>query len=392
MLFGNDTSKRRKRSYYPFSKNYPSKSGNIYAIGESRTRIIKEKRNRVIFYCLLVVLFAVVFVVLSVALSLSRKPLTDADASKASGFEGKIKAYYMPEDALGGGIAFSLFRTQLINAKANAVVITFKNSEGNLLYKSSFDTATQIGAYKSAYDSANSVISRLKADGYKIIARISCFEDTLAPSMLVSAAVSEADGSVWLDRSAQDNGNPWLNPYSQTAREYLLGIIAESVSLGADAVLLDSVCFPDSDRLDAAVFKGEEASIESRNSVLHSFVKNAAEICGEVPVIVGLDADSALNGSQKLYDGGMFDSDAKYNAVDLRFESVKGTVVIGERIVEKQELNENTLIQLSIPILNEKLEDNYSTKGIIAVVDDEIYIATLENMGVENYIIIKQQT
>jgi hypothetical protein len=41
------------------------------------------------------VLFAVVFVVTSVALSLSRKPLTDVDATKASEYDGKLKAFGM---------------------------------------------------------------------------------------------------------------------------------------------------------------------------------------------------------------------------------------------------------------------------------------------------------
>ena len=392
MLFENDNKKHRKRSYYPFSKNYPSKSGNIYAIGESRTRSIKEKRNRVIFYCSLVVLFAVVFVVTSVALSLSRKPLTDVDATKASEYDGKLKAYYMPDDALGGGIAFSLFKTQLINAKANAVLIEFKGPDGRLNYKSGLQSVAEIGADSTAYDAANSVIKQLKDDGYKIIARINCFDDTLAASMLVSAAVSEADGSMWLDKSAQDDGNPWLNPYSKQAQDYLLSIIGESVSLGADVVLLDSVSFPKSDRGDRAVFGGEQESLESRNAVLHSFVKKAAEACGEVPVAVYLTADGALNGNQMLYEGSMFDSEALFNAVDLRTDAVDGIITIDERSIEKKDINENTLIQLSVPILTQKLDDNFTTKGIIPIVDDEIYIATLENMGIENYIIIKSES
>lgn len=392
MLFSNDNNKHRKRSYYPFSKNYPSKSGNIYAIGESRTRSQREKRNRVIFYCSLVVLFAAVFVVLSVALSLSRRPLTDIGATKASEYNGELKAYYMPDDALGGGIAYSLFKTQLINAKANAVLVDFKGADGRLNYKSGLQTVAEIGADSVAYDAANSVIGQLKNDGYKIIARINCFEDTLAASMLVSAAVSEADGSIWLDRSAEDDGNPWLNPYSQQAQEYLLSIIEESVRLGADVVLLDSVSFPESDRADRAVFSGEQDSIESRNSVLHSFVKKAAEICGDIPVAVCLSAQEALNGDSQLYEGSMFDSDALFNAVDLRTDSVDAVITIGERSIEKKDINENTIIQLSIPILNEKLDDNFTTKGIIPIVDDEIYIATLENMGIENYIIIKSES
>ena len=72
MQFQNKNVKPRKKSYYRFSKNYPSKSGNIYAIGESRTRRKKEKRNRKIFYASLVLVFAAVFLIVSVARNLSR--------------------------------------------------------------------------------------------------------------------------------------------------------------------------------------------------------------------------------------------------------------------------------------------------------------------------------
>ena len=88
----------------------------------------------------------------------------------------------------------------------------------------------------------------------------------------------------------------------------------------------------------------------------------------------------------------MFDSEALFNVVDLRTEAVEGVITIGERSIEKKDINENTLIQLSIPILSQKLEDNYATKGIIPIVDDEIYIATLENMGIDNYIIMKNNS
>lgn len=392
MLFENNNSKPRKRSYYPFSKNYPSKSGNIYAIGESRTKIIKEKRNRVIFYCSLVVLFAVVFVVLSVAISLSRKPLTDVNSTRASEYEGKLKAFYMPEDALSGGIAYSLFKTQLINGKANAVVVDFKGADGELKYKSGVGKAVEIGADSDASQNAISVISQLKKDGYRIIARIYCFEDTLAASMMLNAAVTEADGSVWLDKSAQDDGNPWLNPYSEEAQNYLLEIISESVNLGADTVLLCSVCFPDSQRSAQAVFEGEDQSIESRNAVLHGFVTKASQLCGNVPVAVYLDADSALNGDSALYGGGMFDSDAVFNAVDMRPEALPENASIDGVSLDDKDITENDIIQKYVPPLNEKLEDNYTTKGIIPVIDDEIYIATLENMGIDNYIIVKQSS
>ena len=389
MLFENN-SKPRKKSYYPFSKNYPTKSGNSYDIGESRARHKREERNKVIFYISLIVLFVLVFIASSVAITLSRRSITDVNAGKASEYTGKLKAYHMPDEALSGGIAYSLFKTELSNAKANAVMIDFKTADGLLNFNCSYETAVSIGATASAYENANEIITALKNDGYKIIANIYCFEDSLAASMLSGAEVTQAGtGAVWLDNTAQKDGNPRLNPYSQTACDYLLNVIAKSVECGADVVLLSSVSFPDSPTAADAYFEGEEGSVQSRNAVLHEFVSNAAAVCGNVPVAVYLSADSALNGNGTLYSGGMFDSDALFNAVDFRSAAIKESITIGGESFSKEDINENACISKAVPLLKEKLEENYTTKDIIPVIDDEIYLPTLENLQVENYIIIK---
>ena len=73
MLFDDNNVKPRKRSYYPFSKNYPGKRGNSYDIGESRTRRKKEKRNMIVFYVVLAFLFVAVFIAASVSIKLSQR-------------------------------------------------------------------------------------------------------------------------------------------------------------------------------------------------------------------------------------------------------------------------------------------------------------------------------
>ena len=227
MLFQNNGKQPRKRSYYPFSKNYPTKTGNTYEIGESRTKRKREERNRVIFYVSLIFLFALVFVIACVSLTLSRRPIQLNNTGKAAQYDGKLKALCLPDDALGGGIAYTLFKGELTDIKANAVVIDFKTDDGMLHYNSLNEDALSIGACATVYGNANNVIHALKDDGYKIIARVHCFKDPLAASVINGAAVKEADGeTVWLDNSAQKDGNPWLNPFSDKAKEYLYGIIS----------------------------------------------------------------------------------------------------------------------------------------------------------------------
>ncbi len=389
MQFQNKNVKPRKRSYYRFSKNYPSKSGNIYAIGESRTRRKKEKRNRTIFYASLVLVFAAVFLIVSVARNLSHRPIDGSAQILADSYDGQLKALEMPDEALGGGIAYELFRTQLKTDKANAVVVELKRADGKLNYNSSVQTALDIGACTDAYENATQTVEQLKADGYKIIASVYCFEDPLAASMLKGSAVTTQDGAtVWLDDSAQNDGNPWLNPYSQTAQDYLYGIISECAAMGADTVMLNGVSFPSGELYDTAFFPGEAESVESRNSVLHTFVSKAAELCGDTQIAVCTDIDSALNGNEQLYSGSIFDSGALFNAVDFtRFEPTDAFSVGN---ASSPGMDKTALISATIPILQQKTDENYTTKGLLPIIDDEAYISILENSGINNYILIQK--
>ena len=389
MQFQNKNVKPRKRSYYHFSKNYPSRSGNIYAIGESRTRRKKEKRNRIIFYVSLVFVFAGVFIIASVIGNLSHRSIDSTSQGLADQYDGQLKALEMPEEALGGGIAYDLFRTQLKTDKANAVEVVLKRADGNLNYNSTVQTAKEIGACAQAYENAWQTIDKLRADGYKIIVRIYCFEDPLASSMLKGSAVTVQDGTtVWLDDSAQNDGNPWLNPYSQTAQDYLYGIIGECASMGADVIMLNSVCFPTGNLTDTAFFSGEAESIESRNSVLHTFVSKSAELCGDTQIALCTDIGSALNGNEQLYSGSMFDSGALFNAVD--FTGFESTYEFSVGNISSVGMDKATLISASIPLLNKKTEENYTTKGLLPIIDDEAYIKNLEELGINNYILIQK--
>ena len=170
----------------------------------------------------LVVVFPAVFLIASVMSKLSHRPSDSTSKGLAAQYDGQLKALEMPEEALGGGIAYDLFRTQLKTDKANAVEVVLKRADGNLNYNSDVQTAKEIGACTQAYENAWQTIGKLRADGYKIIVKIYCFEDPLAASMLKGSAVTVQDGTtVWLDDSAQNDGNPWLNPYSQAAQDYL---------------------------------------------------------------------------------------------------------------------------------------------------------------------------
>ncbi len=391
MFQTNKTVKPRKKSYYPFSKNYPGRrTGTKYAIGESRARRKKERNNTILYAVSLVLAFFVVFSVASVVFMLSKRPLRDNTAT-ADGAAAQWQAVYMNGDELGGGIAFDLFQSTLSAQSANAVLVDFKDASGQLCTAADGSTAAEIGAAAAPVTTAADTVARLKAGGYKIILRVYCFQDPVAAANLPGAAVTEADGvTVWLDDSARNGGNPWLNPYSETARTYLLQVINEAVAFGADMILLDGVSFPESRYIDRAYFPGEAESIFSRNAILHDFIEQAAAVAGDVPLAVNMPLSAALSGSAPLYGGGIFDSAAEYSAVDMRSAALADGTAIGD-VIYTEGMEAQQYVPSSCALLQDRLAENYQTKALFAVADTPEQVSAAQNAGILNYILFPQK-
>lgn len=386
-MYRNDKElKPRKKSYYGFSKNYPSRrTGTKYAIGESRARRKKERNNTILYALCVTLAFFVMFAASSVVFTLSKRPLRSPSATATAG-DGQWHAVYMNEDELGGGIAFDLFQNTLSGQSANAVLIDFKNENGQLCVAVDGSTAVEIGAAKTPILAAADTVQRLKASGYKIIMRVCCFRDPVAAANLTGAAVTEADGvTVWLDDSARNGGNPWLNPYSETARTYLLQVIKAAADFGADMILLDGVSFPEGRYSDRAVFPGEAESLFSRNAILHDFIEQAAAVAGEVPLAVNMPLSAALSGNSTLYGGGIFDSAALYSTVDMRSSALIEGTKIGD-ITYTAGLPSTQVFAAAATVLNARLSENYRTKEFFVLVDSPEQVSAAEDAGILNYI------
>lgn len=391
MFQNNKSIKPRKKSYYPFSKNYPGRrTGTNYAIGESRTRRKKERSNTILYAVSLVLAFLVVFSAASVVLMLSKRPLRNGTVA-ADGEAAHWQAVYMASDELAGGIAFDLFQSTLSGQSANAVLVDYKNENGQLFTAADGSAAAEIGAVQTPVAAAADTVARLKADGYKIIFRVFCFQDPVAAANLPGAAVTEADGvTIWLDDSARNGGNPWLNPYSDTARAYLLDVVRDAVAFGADMVLLDGVSFPDSRYIERAYFPGEAESLFSRNAILHDFIEQAQAVAGDVPLVVQMPLSAALSGSAALYGGGIFDSAARYSAADMRTQSLPDGTVIGD-VTYTEGMDAQQYVPTACALLQERLAENYQTKALFAVADTPEQVSAAQNAGILNYILFPQK-
>jgi hypothetical protein len=317
----------RRRSYTDFASRFPGDTD-----GQPRgTKEEREKRQRstltalAVVGCLGIVFigFFVTLVLLSVSqqeppaadpgVSATAAPALSATQSSAASAPNKIRAITAPEAALGGGKALEKFIKDAQDAKFGTAVFVLKTADGNVLYPSALEQTKKGDILKKSYTAAKESIAAAKSAGLRVIVRVSCFRDSTAPSVLPDAAVRYSQDSkmLWLDDYPDKGGKPWLNPFSDDAREYLLAIIREAAAMKPDAVYLTGVQFP-SGAQSLAAFPGENnTSAPTRNAQLLRFIKDAKTAVGKLTLLCEMDAQAALQAAgAAIYGGDLWSAEA----------------------------------------------------------------------------------
>ena len=366
-----ELSPRRLKGYYKFSKKYPSRNAESYAIGESRKMKKKEKARKIAFAILLCCLFVVAYVLVSVSVGLSNRPLNDNGETESLisvDNLGTIRALYIENNTLD---EISILSKELEKAKKNgfnAIMLDFKTQEGYVTVQTKSEK----------YNTVDSVIiEKIKSEGFIVVARIFCFEDTYAPQRLGAYVYENAEKTkIWFDSPAIQGGRVWLDPTNPRATNYISSLIDDSVDLGADCIYLQSVQFPEARENETLYFYQENDSI-NRNLVLLQFIENAVKKAGKVPVIIGIPLEGADGGNQEKWGGTLFDTAAS---------------ICSPLILPQENSDYIQYIENNYTVMNDKAKNNFSTIKIVPTVknqtEDIEFYKKLSKSGAESYIII----
>ena len=366
-----ELSPRRLKGYYKFSKKYPSRNAESYAIGESRKMKTKEKARNIAFALILCCLFVATFILVSVSMTLSNRPLANNIENEtliSVDNLGTIRATYIENTVLG---EISDLTKELKKAKkngCNAVMLDFKTQEGYV---------TIDGKSDKYYSIDNVIIEKIKAEGFIIVARIFCFEDSYAPQRLGAFVYENQEKTkIWFDAPAINGGRVWLDPTNPRATSYICTVIGAAVNMGADCVYLQSVEFPQS-RDGAPVFFSQDNATLNRNLVLMQFIEQAVKEAGKCPVILGVPLEGADGGNQEKWGGTLFDTAA----------SVCSPVLLPQENSDYVEYIEN-----NYTVMNDRAKNNFSTIKIVPTVknqsEDVSFYEKLSESSAESYIII----
>lgn len=322
----------RTRGYYRFSRDFPSN------VDENRFREnlkYGEKsrlRHAVTAAVCCVIAFCVGFLPARTAMYISALPAEGTSTTDNSEKENTfvLKGILITYDELRSANTSEII-SKLNSNGCDTAVFEFKNDDGYCI----FNTGSFIGSsadrrIANAYDTVNAV----KAAGFSVAAYISCFLDSCASVSDYTFAVrsNSAEGGAWRDNSSRC----WLNPYSQSAKDYLLSVVKSAADGGFSRILLGNVCFPTDSGESEAYFEGESSSTVGRNETLRAFIASAVTSAGQASVTVLCDND-ALNADPENKSGGAYGSllgtAAGSVCVDARASKASSKAVIGEKTV-----------------------------------------------------------
>lgn len=373
----NENTPRRLKGYYGFSKKYPSRRGER-PIHESRRTKKRERIKKILFCVLLCCLFVGVFVLARFCYNLSTRPLEENRLDEAPLITadniGTVRAIYFDNSIIGDANELSRALEDASRNGFNAILLDFKTREGILTYDS------DLISYKADrdYNEINwSIIEKIKLEGFMVIGRIYCFEDSVAPQRLGAYVYENAEKTkIWFDAPAIKGGTVWLDPTNYKSTSYLNSVIGQVSKLGADCIYLESVQFPASRKDSTPVYTADDTTL-NRNLVLMDFIADAVKASKGRPVILGLPLEGANEGDAEKWGGNLFDTPAN---------------ICSPHLTAPSDGNYIQFIENSYVVLSDKAKNNFSTIKVIPTIQNQPENADFyENLSAsraESYIIV----
>lgn len=177
----------------------------------------------------------------------------------------------------------------LDETELNAMVIDIKDDVGSILFDAQNPLVNEWGSETIYIKDLPAFVAKLKEHDIYCIARIVAFKDQLATRKNPEMAVRNQDGTVYVD----NDGERWLNPYSEEAWEYLVEIAKEAAEAGFDEINFDYLRTSSSSSLAKADF-GEIPEGMTRMDAITEFVKYACEELKPLGVFVSGDVFATI--------------------------------------------------------------------------------------------------
>lgn len=265
------------------------------------------------------------------------------------------------------------------------IFVELKNVNGYVLFRTDAPQAVKFGSVISGAFDAEAFTAAVEKAGMVPAAKITTLRDPLVAHVRNenSFAHSSSREVLWLDYSPELGGKPWLNPYMEKARGYIVELSEDAVDKGFDMIVLSDVNFPTRQSASMDTIYTEP----SRNAILGQLLDEVQAAVGEVPVLnsVNLAEQFMLTENAPMVD--LHEIGYTKNAPYISLAAIEwnkpylaekfGVESDGATIARSMLLrfkSQTALTEMFVPV--------------IAQADAATLIPILEELAIENYIVL----
>ncbi|MCM1577745.1 MAG: hypothetical protein NC078_02950 [Ruminococcus sp.] len=228
---------------------------------------------------------------------------------------------------------------------AAAVIMPMKADGGAFYYKTEIPfvyTATDgenpVKSEVTAREAANAALAK----GLRPVALVSVLKDNNRYGDYRDGSFHSYDDTPWLDAAADNGGKTWLDPFNETAQEYLCDIMRELGGAGFGEIICEDFVFPEFRSSDVELI-GEHVTpfSSARYKALASLACMMNEAGSEkgARVMIRLTANSIIKDYSEIFHPDLLQGCTVL--IDYSENNIAKTMVSGGEEIILDELNEH---------------------------------------------------
>lgn len=213
----------------------------------------------------------------------------------------KEKMYFLPENAAASSDSLKSALAAAKNTGCNTTVITLKDEEGLILYKSNI-AALRDGNTISGTLTAQQICSIISDAGFTPAAKISTLKDKSSMSR-VDGSYMIVGGGGWMDDYPDKGGKPWMSPFSNETINFISSITEELSAAGFKSIICQNTMYPAFHSIDITTYLSDLPLTDSskRAAALWNVVDAARKGAEKNDASLWLEMDgAALLNTEKL--------------------------------------------------------------------------------------------
>lgn len=152
----------------------------------------------------------------------------------------QLKSARIEPLSMDGGVMLEAVVDEVIDGGYTSVTFDIKRDDGTIGYDSTLATIDMYGAESSSAIDAPKSIAEFVSNDILPVGRISCYKDNVVGASDLTAGLI-VDGRLYRD----SGDNAYLNPLSESAYNYIRGIVEEAKGMGVTVFVLENCNLPE---------------------------------------------------------------------------------------------------------------------------------------------------